>query len=67
MSEEAGGAARAELVQARLLMETAMSPLASRVETVLQSELEALNSLPRVASRKRIKARSRMSAAAIAR
>ena len=51
---EAGGAAQAEFLQARALMVTAMSPLARRVEEILQSELDALNSAPPAQARPRI-------------
>ena len=46
--------AHAELMQARALMEATMSPLARRVESALQSELDAIGALPRGEARKRI-------------
>lgn len=56
MNNNAGGAAQGELRQARALMETAMSPLARQVEAVLQTELDALNTISTTAARQRITA-----------
>ena len=54
MPREEESSPQAELAQARALMEAAMSPLARRVEDVLQSELDAITTLSRAEGRRRL-------------